>query len=100
MTFIIRLPEKIARIGVKVEVRPKIRVEPKTKVKFKIKAEFRLLISSPAMLESINLDYIDFDKTKLNAEFVRIIFLCNFVGLTNLFLNNLAILFVIKCNKA
>lgn len=80
-------------------VRPKIRVKPKTKAKFRIKAEFRLLINSSAMLESINLDYIDFDKTKLNAEFVKVIFLCNFVGLTNLFLNGLAISLVIKYNK-
>lgn len=80
-------------------IRPKIRAEPKTKAKFRIKAKFRLLINSSAMLESINLDYIDFDKSKLNAKFVKVIFLCNFIGLINLFLNGLAILLVIKCNK-
>lgn len=76
MFFILRFLKIKAKIRVKIEAKikkSKVKIMPKIKTKFKIKAEFILLIN--LLLKSIDLNYINFNKTKFNAKLLREFFL-------------------------
>lgn len=79
MSFIIKLPKIIAKIGIKKNTGPKVETNPKRKTEPEVKMECKLQASLFITLKFTDLDYTDLARVNPNIEVLKRFFLFNII---------------------